>query len=85
MRDWLRTFYRVSTTWLATGTGPTWYIDGIFLWNLASWDVQGVHPLSYSGDGGTFKDNEVVRIISNHNNLVRLDQGVSSISSWDGA
>jgi hypothetical protein len=37
-RDWLRSTYNKTTTWLQNGGGP-WKVPELFLWNLASWDV----------------------------------------------
>ena len=38
----------------------------MFLWNVVSWDVQGIHPASSSGEG-TFKDDVVTQWIKEHN------------------
>jgi len=56
-------------------------VDGVFLWNCGSWDVQGVHPSSWAGDdpagapgrvggGGrpfTYRDAAIVGLIADHN------------------
>ena len=41
-------------------------INGIFLWNCGSWDVQGVHPSSFASDG-SYYDPAVVSMIARHN------------------
>lgn len=38
----------------------------MFLWNVVSWDVQGIHPASSSGEG-TFKDDVITGWIKEHN------------------
>ena len=46
--------------------GCEYRVDGIFLWNDASWDVQGIYPESSSGDG-SYRDPVVVAMIEKHN------------------
>ncbi|KAI8465372.1 MAG: hypothetical protein J3K34DRAFT_525428 [Monoraphidium minutum] len=70
VRDFMRRYYDAALDWLAKGTGPTYYISGVFAWNLVSWDVQGIHPLSYDGNGESFKDQVVAADIIDHNKKV---------------
>jgi hypothetical protein len=63
-------YYRATLAWLRRGTGPAWKVYGVFAWNLVSWDVQGVHPLSFAGDGQSFRQPSVVAMIAAHNSGV---------------
>lgn len=56
--------------WLLNGGSPSYPISHVFLWNMASWDVQGVHPGSSSWQG-SYRDEVVVRRIQVHNKLAR--------------
>jgi len=49
-------------------------VDGIFLWNDASWDVQGIYPESTTGDG-SYRDPVVVSMIEAHNGAVMKSGG----------
>lgn len=40
---------------------------GVFMWNLVSWDVLGVHPLSFAGDGLGYKSRKVSDMVAQHN------------------
>eukprot|EP00878_Enallax_costatus_P043255 GHUV01051117.1.p2 GENE.GHUV01051117.1~~GHUV01051117.1.p2 ORF type:complete len:160 (+),score=50.77 GHUV01051117.1:74-481(+) len=40
VRDWRRHFYKETFRWLMDGGGPRYRVDGVYLWALASWDVQ---------------------------------------------
>lgn len=40
---------------------------GVFMWNLVSWDVLGVHPLSFAGDGSGYKSRRVSDMVAQHN------------------
>jgi hypothetical protein len=56
IRAYMQAYYAAALQWLQRGAvGAKWRVKGVFAWNLVSWDVQGVHPLSYAGDGGSFK------------------------------
>lgn len=81
----LRSFYGALSAYAASrGACPGCKyggVDGAFLWNCGSWDVEGVHPSSWAGDdpagapgrvggGGrpyTYRDPGIVSLIANHN------------------
>lgn len=53
----------------------TWAVDGAFLWNCGSWDVQAIHPASFDANGtvdfltgaGSYADAPTVSLIADHN------------------
>lgn len=58
--QYMQAYYAAALQWLKSGaTDGKWKVKGVFAWNLVSWDIQGVHPLSYAGDGGTFKGEDL--------------------------
>jgi hypothetical protein len=83
MASFLKSFYSALARFAAArGTCPRckWAIDGVFLWNCGSWDVQGVHPSSWAGDDParaaeaagpgrptSYRDPAVVSMIVAHN------------------
>lgn len=69
-RAFLRQFWgRASVFFSKAGT---WYypVDAVFIWNLASWDIQGIYPESSSADG-SYRDAKVCALIKQHNELMR--------------
>jgi hypothetical protein len=77
VRDYLRYFYSKTIAYAnARGgcEGCEYRVDGIFLWNDASWDVQGIYPESTTGDG-SYRDGEVVSMIEAHNKAVMASGG----------
>jgi hypothetical protein len=54
--------------------GIKYKISGVFLWNVVSWDVQGIHPASSSGEG-TFRDDVISGWIKEHNAAVAVEGG----------
>eukprot|EP01023_Acetabularia_acetabulum_P004930 TRINITY_DN12056_c0_g2_i1.p1 TRINITY_DN12056_c0_g2~~TRINITY_DN12056_c0_g2_i1.p1 ORF type:complete len:300 (+),score=45.34 TRINITY_DN12056_c0_g2_i1:182-1081(+) len=48
-------------------------VRAIFIWNLASWDVQAIYPDSTT-DQGSYRDEYVVELIKNHNSLIKANQ-----------
>ena len=45
-------------------------MDGIFIWNNASWDIQGIYPESATDGAGSYRDPVVVAMIEAHNSAV---------------
>eukprot|EP01024_Parvocaulis_polyphysoides_P038886 TRINITY_DN3511_c0_g2_i1.p1 TRINITY_DN3511_c0_g2~~TRINITY_DN3511_c0_g2_i1.p1 ORF type:complete len:548 (-),score=70.28 TRINITY_DN3511_c0_g2_i1:1419-2846(-) len=45
-------------------------VDAVFIWNLASWDVQAIYPDSTT-DQGSYRDEYVVQMIKDHNYNIR--------------
>ncbi|KAI8472826.1 MAG: hypothetical protein J3K34DRAFT_519379 [Monoraphidium minutum] len=64
-RDWYQQAFK-----LFKSGGINFPISGVYLWNVVSWDVQGIHPASSSGEG-TFKDEVITQQIKEHNAWVR--------------
>jgi len=60
-RDWYQSAFK-----LFKKGGIRYKISGVFLWNVVSWDVQGIHPASSSGEG-TFKDEIITQWIKDFN------------------
>lgn len=46
-RDALRRFFDATLEFAAAGGGPTYRVKALFLWSIISFDVTGVHYLSY--------------------------------------
>ena len=65
-REMLERYYDAALALLAQG-GGNYPVDAAFLWNLVSWDVQGVHPASRGDNGGSYADEYVVDKIQQHN------------------
>lgn len=49
-------------------------VNGIFLWNIISYDVLGIHYFS-SSNQGSYRDQTVAGVITNHNVAVRYLNG----------
>jgi hypothetical protein len=45
-------------------------VNAIFLWNIISYDVLGIHYFS-SSDQGSYRDNTVTSMVTRHNAGVR--------------
>eukprot|EP00877_Chromochloris_zofingiensis_P008388 jgi/Chrzof1/3802/Cz13g09110.t1 len=65
LRDYMRNFYVQALKLLAKGGGK-YPISGVYLWNVVSWDVQGLHPASSSKEG-SYADPVVTAAIKKHN------------------
>lgn len=65
-KDYRRRFYSALSKYVQTGGGPTYRVDGVFLWSVGSWDVHGAHPSSYSSQG-SFKDDVIIGYIKEAN------------------
>jgi hypothetical protein len=52
--------------YLAKPSLQSWSIKHAFLWNLASWDVQGLYPSS-SGPTGSYADSKIANMIGLYN------------------
>lgn len=71
VRDYMHRYFGVATQFAAKGTGGTYKVDCIFMWNAGSYDVQGISPASTVREG-TYKDPIVVDIIKNFNTKCAL-------------
>eukprot|EP00775_Hariotina_reticulata_P004880 gene4880-5125_t len=65
-RDYLEDWYAAAAIWLSRKGGPTWRVDHVFLWNLNSWDVLGVHMQSTTKEG-TYRNKAVAATVRRHN------------------
>ncbi len=59
----VRNLYELTGTYLGNGGGSNYRVDGLFLWNVASWDLLGIHWRSYSNEGAYYEPG-VARIVS---------------------
>lgn len=69
-RAWLRKAYSSVLAWLNSGGGPNLRVGDAYVWSLASWDVLGIHWLSYDAMGSTYRDNVVANKIAQHNSAI---------------
>jgi hypothetical protein len=69
VRDWRRRFFKETSRWLMTGGGSRYRVDGLYLWALASWDVQAIHYASRSSLG-SYRDEHIGTMIKQHNTYV---------------
>ena len=46
--------------------GCQYHVSNVFIWNLESWDVQALYPLSTTAEG-SYRDPEIVGLINAHN------------------
>lgn len=72
-RDYMRKYYQAALKLLSTG-GQKYKFSGAYLWNVVSWDIQGIHPASWeNGDsnsvqsGRSFADPVTMAMIRDHN------------------
>ena len=66
LREYRRRVYKLMSAWGAAGGGPIYKVDAIFIWNLGTFDVLGVHPKS-SSSAGSYGDNYLKAIIAKNN------------------
>lgn len=74
-RDWYQAAFK-----LFKSGGINYKLDGVFLWNVVSWDVQGIHPASSSGEG-TFRDDLISSQIKEHNDWVAAHPDAPSLEA----
>jgi hypothetical protein len=68
-RQFMRQYYQLTTEYAKRG-GVQYPINAIFLWNIISYDVQGIHYTSSSNEG-SYRDNTVTAMITSHNQWAR--------------
>ncbi|WIA11873.1 hypothetical protein OEZ85_011959 [Tetradesmus obliquus] len=68
-RQFMQNYYQLTTEYAKRG-GISYPVNGIFLWNIISYDVLGIHYFS-SSNQGSYRDNTVAATISRHNAGVR--------------
>ncbi|KDD73735.1 hypothetical protein H632_c1882p0, partial [Helicosporidium sp. ATCC 50920] len=49
VRDYRREYYATFSKYLLGG-GCKYRVEAVYIWNLASWDVQGIYPISFSNE-----------------------------------
>eukprot|EP01025_Chloroclados_australasicus_P033446 TRINITY_DN3411_c0_g1_i2.p2 TRINITY_DN3411_c0_g1~~TRINITY_DN3411_c0_g1_i2.p2 ORF type:complete len:362 (-),score=59.47 TRINITY_DN3411_c0_g1_i2:442-1527(-) len=54
-------------------------VDGLYIWNLASWDVQAIYPDSTTQDG-SYRDEYVAQLIRNHNQEMKYRRVTTDVS-----
>lgn len=67
--DYVHRYYAKAMELFRAG-GDQFKIDGVFLWNVVSWDVQGIHPASGRYGGGpeeTYADRAIMQWVKDHN------------------
>ncbi|GAB4813506.1 hypothetical protein N2152v2_000552 [Parachlorella kessleri] len=67
VRDYDRRFYNATSQYLLQG-GCAYKntVGAVHLWNLPSWDVQGIYPISTTSEG-SYRDPAIVDLINKHN------------------
>ncbi len=55
-------------------------VDGVFIWNDASWDVQAVYPESTTSEG-SYRDTYLVNLFNQHNARAIGGSAGSAVSS----
>ncbi|KAF6265946.1 hypothetical protein COO60DRAFT_770702 [Scenedesmus sp. NREL 46B-D3] len=68
-RQFMRSYYQLTTEYAKRG-GVDYPVEGIFLWNIISYDVLGIHYMSTTNQG-SYRDNIVSTTITRHNAGVR--------------
>lgn len=69
VKDYVHRYYTKAMELFRMG-GDQFKIDGVFLWNVVSWDVQGIHPASgkYGGTPEeTYADKTIMGWVKEHN------------------
>lgn len=69
VRDYARFFYNQTAAYLRQG-GCQYKIDAAYVWNLESWDVQALYPISTTAEG-SYRDPEIAGLIAQHNAAAR--------------
>lgn len=67
VRDYARWFYNKTAEYLAQG-GCDYTVAHVYIWNLESWDVQALYPLSTTSEG-SYRDPVITDLIDSHNGL----------------
>lgn len=68
-RQFMQNYYQLTTEYAKRG-GVNYPVNAIFLWNIISYDVLGIHYFSSSNEG-SYRDNTVASQITQHNSQVR--------------
>jgi hypothetical protein len=68
-RQFMQNYYQLTTQYAQRG-GVEYPVSAIYMWNIISYDVLGVHYMS-SSNQGSYRDNQVAGMIAGHNAAVR--------------
>jgi hypothetical protein len=68
MRRFISDYYKAAVKWAAMGTGPTFNVSHIYMWNVASWDVTGIYHTDTNAQG-SYKVGDVVTTLKKWNDL----------------
>lgn len=68
-RAYMQQYYQLTTEYAKRG-GVAYPVSAIFLWNIISYDVLGIHYFS-SSNQGSYRDDTVASTITRHNSGVR--------------
>jgi len=68
-RQFMQNYYQLTTEYAKRG-GVNYPVSAIYMWNIISYDVLGIHYFS-SSNQGSYRDSTVASIITNHNSAVR--------------
>jgi len=68
-REFMRNYYTLTTEFAKAG-GVTYPVSAIYMWNIISYDVLGIHYFS-SSNQGSYRDEFVASKIKSHNQSVR--------------
>ncbi|CAL8461829.1 g1360 [Coccomyxa elongata] len=83
VRNYNHYFYRKTLEYLdsrGSCTGCQYRVDGVFIWNDASWDVQAVYPESTTSEG-SYRDTYLVNLFNQHNARAIGGSAGSAVSS----
>nr|QOL01152.1 putative extracellular protein CSOL_075 [Pseudococcomyxa simplex] len=83
VRSYNHYFYRKTLEYLdsrGTCSGCQYRVDGVFIWNDASWDIQGIYPESTTSEG-TYRDTYLVNLFNQHNARAIGGSAGSAVSS----
>jgi hypothetical protein len=68
-RQFMQNYYQLTTEYAKRG-GLEYPVSAIYMWNIISYDVLGIHYMS-SSNQGSYRDNQVAGMIAGHNAAVR--------------
>lgn len=66
MQSFITNWYQQAIKWAAAGTGPTYKIKNVYIWNVASWDVTGIYHTDIDSTGA-YRVPGVVTALKNWN------------------
>ncbi len=70
-RTALRRVYNTTSRYLMRGGSLEYRVDGLHLWNVASWDALGIHWRSISAEGSYYEQGVAAIVAAHNKNLIR--------------